>query len=434
MDALTKLPVEILQMIASQANGLSKSDLASLALTNRQLCAAISPVLYKTFGVPRAIDFAFNKDRADILQAAIDWEAAKINDASLLRACQWGAKNIVTWILDNIPQIIRENISRCEHGHYAESKWTSPLCAAIDRGHEKVALILLSRGACPRITIRMHSIGPISPGISRKSIHCDTALHLAAEAGMKQVVQFLIQKRILSVNEKGEDGRTPLHASIIAGRMSHGRSKGTFKQLIDLGADIEAEDNAHHRPLLCAIENHEYSFALRLLDAGAKAEPNTADHGVRRPITAAAEDCYLGYSYNMRYRGRSYEFPKEAQCLLVSKLVESGADINVVDCDGRTPLTIASRLGTDQLLSRMISLGADVNRQDGHGDKPFNRHLSHRWAYLQWGRIEQTFWEMVEIYLKAGAEFDEDKIWINREERYPDSPRLKLRRLIMKVQ
>lgn len=54
----------------------------------------------------------------------------------------------------------------------------------------------------------------------------------------------------------------------------------------------------------------------------------------------------------------------------VKYLVENGADVNKTDNDGKTPLLMALREYTDNIIIYLVENGADVNKADKHGDTP----------------------------------------------------------------
>jgi hypothetical protein len=55
----------------------------------------------------------------------------------------------------------------------------------------------------------------------------------------------------------------------------------------------------------------------------------------------------------------------------VSRLVESGVDVNKKDDHGRTPLHIASQYGHDRLVYYLVNHGADIYAVDGEGFVPY---------------------------------------------------------------
>jgi len=54
----------------------------------------------------------------------------------------------------------------------------------------------------------------------------------------------------------------------------------------------------------------------------------------------------------------------------IKMFIEAGADINAADRSGYTPLTMAARIGHDDIVRALINAGADVNGVDKFGRTP----------------------------------------------------------------
>ncbi|KAI1205893.1 ankyrin repeat-containing domain protein [Annulohypoxylon truncatum] len=402
MAVLTDLPIEVLQEIAS--NLWSHKDLASLTLTNRKLCCATNYVLYKTFG-SYAIDYASEHLRLDMLDLTAHFGHGihDNRDWAIRQACLYGHVEVVAWLL-NHGALVDASVIHCEHcdryDHVADRELSS-LHSVIESRNEDVAILLLSCGAVPQFS----QYGP--DGLRRANRRlgcCESAIHLAAEFGMPRVVEFLVQRNIFSVDERDHAGRTPLHVAILAG------ASNTCAKLIELGADLEVEDDQDHCPLTSALVNHRYVQALQLIDAGAKAEPDNVRPGTRHPTTACAVHPY--YSGDRPYLFEiedEYENPPytDLQCTILSKLVEAGADINRICSDGSTPLCTAVVKGTPHQVSHILDLGADVNARDGQGSTPMNLLWVEGWDHHH----EVWCWDKARMLLKAGAELDSRQAW-----------------------
>jgi ankyrin repeat protein len=80
----------------------------------------------------------------------------------------------------------------------------------------------------------------------------------------------------------------------------------------------------------------------------------------------------------------------------VKRLVEAGADVNVLDENGNTPLKYASAEPHPQVLRALIALGASPHISDRRGFTPIHCVAGH-------GFYEEAI-EMAEILIAAGAD------------------------------
>jgi ankyrin repeat protein len=128
-----------------------------------------------------------------------------------------------------------------------------------------------------------------------------TALHWAAFAGQKQIVAFLVSKGA-DVNQK-ESGETPLQVAIanamwpwqggnlIAAR--HGEkgkaldAEGTFRELLDCGADVDARNAYGQTPLIVAVYQMNPTAAEALIKKGA--DVNIKDDSGKTALDYAKE-------------------------------------------------------------------------------------------------------------------------------------------------
>lgn len=82
---------------------------------------------------------------------------------------------------------------------------------------------------------------------------------------------------------------------------------------------------------------------------------------------------------------------------LVKFLLESGADLNMVDDDGWTPLHYASRHGNFEIIELLLDLGADINIKNEKG-----------YTALHYAIINEDI-EIVDLLLKRGTIVPDDE-------------------------
>ena len=187
---------------------------------------------------------------------------------------------------------------------------------------------------------------------------------------MKDSTKSLIT---LGINSQNENGDTPLMLSIYDSDLE------TVKQLLEQGADVQIENNSGETVLFGAANqedmkilsaiidtkidlNHQEKYykqttlftpaevghttALRLL-LKAGADPNIKDKGGFTPLQWAAQ---------------------EKQLSAMKTLISFGADVNCKSKKGITPLMSASIVGFYKGVELLLSAGADVNIQDKKGN------------------------------------------------------------------
>jgi ankyrin repeat protein len=209
--------------------------------------------------------------------------------------------------------------------HASGGSRTTPLHAAVDKGHMEVALFLLDHGA----------------DVNARDDEDATPLHLASQQGDAMVMRSLIDH---GADPNAEDwGKaTPLlYAS------EHGRLKATWL-LLEHGADTNHRDEDGWSPLDRASLGGHYDIAQSLLDHGANVN--------------SQHDC--GWTSLHRASARGH---MEVARLLLDR----GAGVNAQHADLWTPLHSAAYLGCLQVAKVLLKYGADLHIQNKGGKTPF---------------------------------------------------------------
>ncbi|KAJ9204753.1 hypothetical protein DTO166G4_7855 [Paecilomyces variotii] len=180
------------------------------------------------------------------------------------------------------------------------------------------------------------------------------------------------QRRIFSdLNTRNSEnlfgGLTPLFFAAGNG------NDATVKLLLSHGAIPDVQDRFGERPINWAAARGFEAIVKMLLDSGANA--NQLDHPSQSPLLWALGVYNHDFSKKL-YRGRSplrgnhFAFG-DAEAVL-DLLLKNGADPNVIDEDGRTPLYLSVKLGLNSkaLVRSFLRAGCDPNRKDKYGRTP----------------------------------------------------------------
>ncbi|MFC1523036.1 ankyrin repeat domain-containing protein [Elusimicrobiota bacterium] len=220
---------------------------------------------------------------------------------------------------------------------------------AINHGHEAVAEILIDEGLDDRFKCSQFKSAAYdgSARIVKRFIfagldvnECTGALQLAAHYGNKEDHEEIMEVLIDAgddVNAKTLSGWTIL---MFAAKKF---SADTVRKLIARGADVN-EAPETKSALLLAITNDNADSADILIDAGANV--NIRDGRGRTPLSYAAAKNSIS---------------------TVRKLIIKGADMNTQDERGRTPLSYAADMCSVDAARKLIVNGAKINARDEEG-------------------------------------------------------------------
>lgn len=136
------------------------------------------------------------------------------------------------------------------------------------------------------------------------------------------------------------DGNTPLHHA------AHSSDPGVAALLIDAGASVDAIDHVGHSPLAAACAIGNWRLARMLLERGARCEPE----GGQPVLLAAAggEDDAAGVQLLLKHKAR----------------------VNACDGGGRSALLVACHAGNRDIADALVRAGADRNVHDHNGATP----------------------------------------------------------------
>lgn len=168
----------------------------------------------------------------------------------------------------------------------------------------------------------------------------------SASPNLLDHVHDKLRERPELVRERYTYGRTLLHEVAAGGNLA------VVKHLLELGADPNAQDKFGHTPLYCVGNQC-------LAESGGEVVHALAQAGARLDIQDKAKRCT---ALHMAAR-RGTMSTAEA-------LLDCGANFEVRDSAGETPLRRAVNCGQKKVAALLLSRGADVRSKDRKGKTP----------------------------------------------------------------
>ena len=210
-------------------------------------------------------------------------------------------------------------------GSVAGSRDTmTPLMVASMNGHEGAVSKLLELGASPET----------------RSDDGRTAIIYAAGWGNAACVNALLSKGA-RVDARGDDGWTATMLAAARGDIDR------LQALLSAGANVDMRNKWSQTALFIAAQSGSADRVRALLDAGARATIDWQDNEGATALAMAA--------------GAS-----DSDEVLVA-LLEAGANPNLADADGLTPLMRAADRGAEARVRALLAAKADANAKDRLG-------------------------------------------------------------------
>jgi len=226
-----------------------------------------------------------------------------------------------------------------------------------------------------------------------------TAMGLAAEVADTEILRLLLDAGA-DPDSPNPEGQTALMAVARTGNVE------AAKLLLDRGATVDARERWGGQTALMWASARRHPEMIELLLAhGADVDARSLHRDYQRRVTAEGRPKNLdsGGFTPLLYAARE-------NCIAcVDVLLANGADIDLPDPDGVSPLLLAIMNVNWDLAKRLIEAGADVNQWDIYGEAPLFTAVNLR-SRVDGGRAsidpvnETTGIEIVRMLLERGAD------------------------------
>ena len=294
-------------------------------------------------------------------------------------AVQAGHKDIVEILLDHGASINATceclcectrlygllNAAECPETNATPLSW-SALHVAICHSRSDIAKLLLAHGAS-------HIMDPPKDGYESP---CLTALHHAAANGLVDVMRYLVDKGIQKdVNVRDAKTLTPLYHAYAERRWD-----STMPLLLELGADINVDTKVYLpystiNPLGEACRMGHFDAADRLLELGADATRGFIVTEIGRGLSPLHLCCMpsarpvRGPATPEDPQQRVYEEEEMGARRMntIAHLISRGAELDVTDCSGDTPLIAAAQNHNVPALRALIGSGVNIHQRNTVG-------------------------------------------------------------------
>ena len=226
------------------------------------------------------------------------------------------------------------------------------LMAAAYYGHKSIVKILLEAGANPNLLSDDDGLGDRM-----------TALMFAAGSffgSNRQAVVKLLIANGADVNLRGAGGKTAIFDAALAGC----GYQDCVEMLIAAGADLDLRDDLGRTVLMLVAAAENYQILNLLIQAGA----STAGLESIQLIQAASAgnidrvQSLLATKVNLDFdRGAAIGKAAAAgHTQIVKLLIQAGANVNLSDRAGFTPIASAAYLGHGEIVNLLVAAGANI--------------------------------------------------------------------------
>jgi len=185
-----------------------------------------------------------------------------------------------------------------------------------------------------------------------------TALHEAADRGHKKVAELLIEKGA-NVNAEDSAGFTPLYYAI------WDTNKDMVSLLVSKGAELHLPPEEEYTPLYYAVWSGNLDIVKLLVDKGTKFDVKTRDYTALRYAALQGSRDMVQFFISKGADASGFHMAAFMGDLSrVKEFVEKGTKVDTKDEAGWTPLFWAVSAGREKVAEFLINNNADISATD----------------------------------------------------------------------
>ncbi len=207
--------------------------------------------------------------------------------------------------------------------------------------------------------------------------HIDGLVDLAFEGKNNNFIEYVKKNELIDRPDK--DGHTPVYAAMFG-------SPGLINDVLDLGGSIEHRDNLGFTPLISAALLGYPQAVERLLEKGANINARNNDGQTAIMVSVlglAANQVDISAAGDNQWHNRWEK--------VIDVLIKNGANADVADDRGVSPLFMAIFSQNYALCRQLIKAGANVNHKLPSGV-----------SMLQFARVSSTQ-AVIDLLIASGA-------------------------------
>jgi ankyrin repeat protein len=184
-------------------------------------------------------------------------------------------------------------------------------------------------------------------------------LEMSLEQAMWTALAFEDAAKLRDLIKRGADPNKPEKLSLMTPLMA-AETEAIAHVLLKAGADPNMCDRTGRTALHHAVKMRQAASVVRLLGkAGADINARAGDLSGSTPLISAVEH-YIE------------DKDRNETALAIRILAHLGADLDLADAGGRTPLALAAANNQPELIKLLIELGADPVRPMANGQTPLD--------------------------------------------------------------